>query len=122
MTTVHLPLEYDLKAGWLSPFVEGLTQGRAVARVCAACGRVSFPPLRTCTCGSAEGEWVILSGRATVITRTSGTDGDFALARFDGADGLTTVALQSTATVAQSPLVLQASDPPRLVLGLEDTA
>ena len=73
-------------------------------------------------CGSAEGEWVILSGRATVITRTSGTDGDFALARFDGADGLTTVALQPTATVAQSPLMLQASDLPRLVLGLEDTA
>ena len=43
MITYHLSLDYDLKAGWLAPFVAGLTRGEAMARACTDCGRVSFP-------------------------------------------------------------------------------
>lgn len=91
----RLHLDYDLKAGWFAPFVDGLKQGQAVARCCSSCGRVSFPPLRTCSrCGSQDGDWQRLSGRAVLKARTQGMDGDFALVSFDGADALATVALQ----------------------------
>ena len=134
MITYHLSLDYDLKAGWLAPFVAGLTRGEAMARACTDCGRVSFPPLRTCLCGSRRAEWVRLSARARVVTQTLGPDGAFALVQFEGADGLATCAIDAIAEAsdAQTPedaaagataftgsLRLIASDPQRLVLGQE---
>ena len=95
MTDIQLSLDYTLSPGWLLPWVEGLREGRAVARTCESCNRVSFVPLRVCACGGVAGTWVDLSGLATVLTRTAGSDGSFALARFDGADTQTVVALSN---------------------------
>lgn len=101
MTRYTLTLDYDLKAGWLAPFVEGLAQGQAVARACGGCKRVSFPPLRSCgVCGSQDGEWVNLSGRAQIQVRTQGADGDFALVKFEGACGFSAVALKDVSSGA----------------------
>lgn len=129
MTNFSLTLDYDLKAGWLAPFVEGLTKGQAVARRCASCGRVSFPPLRTCSCGSQEGDWVTLSGRAVLKARTRGADGDFGLVAFEGAEGLASVVLDGLEgpegldgpVDPRSDLVLRLSTQgtPRLILSPE---
>ncbi|MCY6379808.1 hypothetical protein [Hoeflea prorocentri] len=91
----RLQLDYNLAPGWLQPWVEALEAGSALARTCAACGKVSFVPLRTCTCGCAEGTWTPLPGTATLERRTEGADGSFALVTFDGADTSTVVRLES---------------------------
>jgi hypothetical protein len=88
-TTLH----HALHPGWFAPHVEALMAGDALGRRCAACERVSFPPLRLCPCGGAEGTWQLLSGAARIVWRTTGTDGDFALASFEGASALATVRL-----------------------------
>ncbi len=88
-----LTLDYDLAAGWLRPFVEGLAEGVARARRCDGCGRVSFVPLRVCDCGKAHGSWIDLPGTATVSRRTTGADGDFGLVTFAGADTKTVARL-----------------------------
>lgn len=93
MIPFTLSLEYTLHSGWMAPFVEGLQAGKAVARACSECAHVSFPPLKTCACGSTRAAWQTLSGRADITARTTGADGDFALARFEGASGLATVRL-----------------------------
>lgn len=81
-------LEYTLAEGWLRPWVEGLREGRAVASVCSRCDRAYFPPLRVCPdCKTPCGNWRDLPGGATIQHRTSGADGDFSLAQFDGATG-----------------------------------
>jgi hypothetical protein len=82
---LDLHLAYDLAEGWLAPYLEGLREGRAVASLCDACGAVSFPPRRSCVCGGRAGGWVTLPGAASVLARTEGRDGAFALLRFDGA-------------------------------------
>lgn len=86
-------LHHALHPGWLAPHVEAIMSGQALGRRCAACARVSFPPLRVCPCGSAEGAWQPLSGAARIVWRTTGADGDFALASFEGAAALATVRL-----------------------------
>ncbi len=86
----HLALDYTLGEGWLAPWLDGLRAGKAVASTCPACGEARFPPLRTCpTCRVRSDGWRTLSGGATVLYRTTGTDGDIAMARFDGAVGAT---------------------------------
>ncbi|MEM8881524.1 MAG: hypothetical protein AAGC82_13105 [Pseudomonadota bacterium] len=94
MIPYRMELDYALRPGWLGPFLVGLCDGEAVARKCRDCAAVSYPPLRMCRCGGRNGDWVRLSGRAEVICRTGGADGAFALARFDGADGMAVVQLQ----------------------------
>jgi hypothetical protein len=86
-------LDYTLATGWLTPFVTGLQDGKAKARQCSSCEKVSFPPLRFCRCGSTDGAWVTLSGNATIIWRTQGQDGDFALVQCDGSDTQTVMRL-----------------------------
>lgn len=126
MITYHLSLEYDLKAGWLAPFVDALTRGEAMARACADCERVSFPPLRTCLCGSRRADWVKLSARAQVVTQTRGPDGAFALVQFEGADGLTTCAIDEAADSsgpskpsAETLCLIASDDPPKILLSRE---
>ena len=81
----QLVLDYDLAEGWLAPWVDGLRKGRAVASHCTTCNMSHFPPLRTCPeCRARSDGWVTLPGRAEVLWRTSGADGDFVMARFDG--------------------------------------
>lgn len=89
----QLFLDYSLAAGWMTTFVNGLLEGKAIARRCLSCARVSFPPERTCTCGSQDSAWVTLSGRAEIVFQTKGTDGHFGLVRFEGADTQTVVRL-----------------------------
>lgn len=92
---VHsMTLEYTLPPGWMSPYVEALREGRAMARRCTDCAAVSFPPLRCCPCGCAKADWTDLPGTATITHRTDGTDGSFALVRFDGAETQAVVRLQ----------------------------
>lgn len=79
-------LEYTLGEGWLSHWLDGLREGRAIGSSCSACDDVQFPPLRVCpNCRTLSDGWKELSGGATILFRTDGTDGAFALVRFDGA-------------------------------------
>ncbi len=90
----QLSLDYTLSPGWMQPWVDGLMKGEAIARVCDACGSKSFAPQRVCKCGCCDGDWATLSGTATVVRQTDGTDGHFAMARFDGADNDVVVRLE----------------------------
>ncbi|MEP3276751.1 MAG: hypothetical protein ABJN26_23135 [Stappiaceae bacterium] len=110
-------LTYSLSPGWMTPFVEGLSKGDAVARRCARCAFVSFPPIRTCECGTAEGNWVTLSGTADICFRTHGSAGDFALVAFDGADTKSVVRLEKFPLVQTAGKLLPQEIPlPALVL------
>lgn len=88
-----LTLDYRLAPGWLAPFIQGVLEGRVIARQCDGCKHTSFPPERVCGCGRTDARWIQLSGRADLIHRTHGSDGDFALARFEGAHTHTVVKL-----------------------------
>jgi hypothetical protein len=88
-----LTLDYDLAEGFLGPYLTGLREGRAVAGACTACHRIALPPETTCPCGARRFAAHTLSGKATVLWRTTGTDGDMALVRFDGADTLSVARL-----------------------------
>jgi uncharacterized protein len=88
-----LTLDYDLAEGFLGPYLTGLRDGRAVAGACTACHRIALPPEATCPCGARRFAAHTLSGKATVLWRTTGTDGDVALVRFDGADTLSVARL-----------------------------
>lgn len=91
----QLTLNYKLHPGWLEPYLRGLHQGIAVARCCSACKKVSFPPIRVCECQHTSGEWVSLSGEAHIVNRCTGTEGDYALVQFAGADTKTVVRLDN---------------------------
>lgn len=121
MITHNLTLSYSLSAGWLAPWVDGLAEGRAMARKCVACGRVSFVPLRVCGCGSDDGTWVELSGRASILRRTTGTDGEHCLAQFDGADIACIARMHHfTPEITQGCLVRSDKDLPMLILEPEN--
>ncbi len=114
----QITLDYALNPGWLGPFVTGLLQGQAIARRCAACAATSFPPVRTCACGSDAGEWVTLPGTATITLRTTGQDGDFALVSFDGATTQSTVKLVDVAADASGGhIIASTGGQPGLCLG-----
>ena len=87
-----LTLDYTIGEGWLQVWVDGLREGRAMASSCSTCGHAQFPPLRICpTCKIASDDWTQLDGSASIQFRTTGTDGDFALVQFDGADSAAVV-------------------------------
>jgi len=112
-----LTLEYQLHAGWIAPFIHGLQQGIPVARRCTDCAKVSFPPVRVCSCNCPHGEWTELSGSAEIVHRTEGTDGSFALVQFRGVDTQSVVRLDnvnSTTTTVQ--LRACTTDQPALIV------
>jgi hypothetical protein len=111
-----LTLDYTLSPGWLSPYVEGLRRGEAIAARCTACGRTSLPPQRACACGSTGSQFVRLSGEACVAARASGTDGDFALVRFDGADTLSVARLEGWGTGTRGCIRASPGERPALIL------
>ncbi|MEX3011504.1 zinc ribbon domain-containing protein [Hoeflea sp. TYP-13] len=87
----RLTLEYTLGAGALEPYLNGLREGKSIARQCRRCDRVTFPPERACGCQSSDNlagsyGWKQLAGTAALVHRTDGSGGSFALVRFDGAD------------------------------------
>ena len=117
MTSLDLKLTYTLAEGWLAPWVSALREGRVLARRCGACGRASFVPLRTCPCGNLTGEWVELLNFARIEQRCTGLDGDFALARFDGADTACVAALRDfPAALTTARLIPAVNAVPQIVL------
>lgn len=84
--TEQLELTYLMEPGMLAPHIDGLRAGQAVARQCRQCGRVSFPPDRTCRCGRQDHVWSNLSGRGEVLAVTTSGGQLAALVRFEGAD------------------------------------
>ncbi len=116
MISYQLQLDYALHPGWMAPFVEGLRDGQAVARSCGVCSRVSFPPVRICDCGEADGTWTTLTGTAEVTLRTTGSDGQFALVRFEGADTSSVVRLQDNVE-GHGALRASEGDVPKMILG-----
>ncbi len=111
-------LDYDLAEGFLAPYLSGLRDGRAVAGACSACGRVALPPEATCPCGASDFSAVPLSGRAAVLWRTTGTEGDVGLVRFDGADTLSVARLEGFSRQRRG--VVMARPDSALVIGPED--
>jgi len=114
----RLELDYSLGYGWLSPWLDGLREGRVVASCCSVCGDVHFPPLRACpNCRTLADGWQPLSGGATILFRTIGTDGDFALVRFDGASAAAVVRAQALpAGAKRARLAPCPTDPPVLFI------
>ncbi len=119
---IALSLDYTIGEGWMLPWVDGLRDGKAVASVCSQCNQAQFPPTRLCPdcCTPSEG-WKELSGGATILIRTTGSDGDFALARFDGSEGAVVVRAEGLAeTATRGRLKAVAEDVPSLSLRPED--
>ena len=114
----QLDLEYSLGSGWLSTWLDGLRRGRAVASTCSTCGDARFPPLSACpTCRSPSDGWRRLDGGASILFRTTGKDGDFALVQFDGATGGAIARAHAIPTGAQRcRLAASEDEPPTLSL------
>lgn len=114
-----LTLDYTLGEGFFAPYLDGLRAGQALAGRCAGCGRIALPPAPVCPCGQRGVEMLALSGLATLLWRSTGSDGDVALVRFDGADApslarLSGFGAQGRGRIAADPaagLVLVPADP-----------
>ena len=78
----------------MTRWVIGLSEGKAIALKCIQCEKSSFPPQRICECSSSKNEWIELSGKANILVKTSGVDGDFAIAKFEGSDSSAVVSLK----------------------------
>ncbi len=114
----QVTLEYTLGEGWLAPWLDGLRAGKAVASTCAACEETQFPPLRQCpTCRQPSDGWVTLDGKATVLFRSQGSDGDIAMVRFDGATSACIARAEALPDGAnRGTLAASSDDPPILAL------
>ena len=54
-------------------FYTELEQGRILGRKCRRCGTIAFPPRGLCvTCGSADADWVEMSGRGKLLYASAG--------------------------------------------------
>ncbi|MEX0345549.1 MAG: zinc ribbon domain-containing protein [Rhizobiaceae bacterium] len=115
-------LDYTLGEGWMLPWVEGMRHGKAVASACSQCNKAQFPPTRLCpNCRIPSDGWTELSGGAAILFRTTGSDGDFALARFDGSEGAVVVRAERLSdTATRGHLNAIAEGPPSLCLRPED--
>lgn len=90
----QITLDYTIPCGDLTPYFDALSDARALATTCIACGHVAFPARTSCLrCAGQQINWTELPGTARVLYRTVGPTGSFALVRFDGADTNSTVAL-----------------------------
>ncbi|MCU0314653.1 MAG: hypothetical protein MUC84_11420 [Solirubrobacteraceae bacterium] len=114
---VSLSLDVTAGEGFLAPYLDGLRRGEAIAGRCTACGRTALPPEPRCRCGAAAAEMRRLAGTATVLWRTTGTDGDAALVRFDGADTLSVARLETVGGATR--VRIAASDAAALVVTAE---
>ena len=103
-SSIDLTLRYTHALGALAPYFEGLTAGRAVASVCAACGRTWFPPRLGC-CSRADAvqsgavQWTTLAGTGRIVTATSG-GGTLPFGGGPAGDGLALVALDGADNLA----------------------
>lgn len=120
----QVSLNYTLGAGWLDPWLDGLRAGKAVASSCSACKAAHFPPLRACpSCLIPSDGWRTLSGTATILFRTIGTDGDIAMVQFDGASSAC-IARANTLreSITRCALTTSTDDPPTPALKAETTS
>lgn len=117
----QVTLDYTLGAGWLAPWLDGLRDGKAVASHCSNCDEAQFPPLRACpTCRQSSDGWQTLEGSATVLFRTTGSDGDVAMVRFDGAKCATITRAEALPVdTTRCVLVPSPDDPPILAIKAE---
>ena len=90
-----LELSYNLSFGVMSKWLSELTKGQAIALKCSKCSNVSFPPQKVCTCGSNRSSWIKLSGIAKILSKTSGQDGNYAIAKFEGCSSSSVVKLKN---------------------------
>ena len=67
---IKMDLQYDHSFGELSPYFEGLSNGRAMARRCKDCGRVWFPPHTLCPEDGGFCDWLELEGNGLVTSVT----------------------------------------------------
>jgi uncharacterized OB-fold protein len=93
-------LDHDLAEGAMAVWFDGLRAGRVMASRCDSCARVTCPPVRRCPCGGPVAD-IQLPGRAALVVRTTGVDGDAALVRMEGADTLTLALLDGFGTQTQ---------------------
>ena len=114
--TGGLALRDDGAGGWLEPYLAALRDGRAVAGRCD-CGRVSLPPEATCpVCRLPVTASVTLPGSATLIARTTGTEGDVALVRFDGATTASIAVLRGFTDQTRGRITVAPAHLPHLIL------
>ena len=119
---VTLELNYTLPTGRLTPYLEGLEKGQALAAQCDACRRVAFPPSLTCAaCGGTEIGWKPLSGKANVLFRTDTADQAFALVHFDGSGTSTMVRLSNSSATGTRGRLVPSGEGGGLLLALEET-
>ena len=78
----------------MTQWISALSEGKAIALKCSQCEKSSFPPQRICDCSSSKNEWIELSGKANILVKTFGVDGDFAIAKFEGSDNSAVVRLK----------------------------
>ena len=90
-----LELTYNLSFGVMSKWLTELTKGQALALKCSNCSNVSFPPQKVCSCGSNRSSWIKLSGVAKILSKTSGQDGSYAIAKFEGCSSSSVVRLKN---------------------------
>ena len=90
-----LELTYNLSFGVMSKWLTELTKGQALALKCLNCNNVSFPPQKVCGCGSKISCWIKLSGVAKILSKTSGQDGSYAIAKFEGCSSSSVVRLKN---------------------------
>lgn len=69
---LQLTLSYRHGFGALSPFFQGLLEGRALASCCPVCGDVRFPPRLVCPHDGAATDWRALSGEGRLVSFTLG--------------------------------------------------
>ncbi len=120
---LNISLDYTISEGALKPYFDALLSGKALASLCQVCGHVAFPARASCiACGSGEMDWTALSGTSNIIYRTDGAKSAFALAKFDGADTQTIVALTNPACKATTgSLSKPVGERPGLWLILDET-
>lgn len=110
----RLTLDYTLGEGALKPYLEGLRNGRAMAARSPNLNRTTFPP-------SLPGDWVELSGLATITVRTDGSDGSYAMVKFDGADNQAVARLENPEqTGSRAKIVASADGSPALRVAITE--
>ena len=112
----RLTLDYQLGEGRLRPFLEGLREGSARARDCPSSGRVTFPPEGVSLRNNSDNDrpssgWKTLSGACTILCRTTGAGGAFALVRFDGADNLAVCRIADPADEGKRAMLIASESP-----------
>lgn len=118
MNSREVHLSYNMAAGWLAPYVEALYQGRALGRACRSCQHTSFPPIYSCGCATPEPYWRHLSGRADILFRTNGLDGQYSLVRFASSTTMAVVRLVGLSDDDHmGKLIAPPAGSPALILG-----